>query len=311
MGKISAIFRRTFSFLSFRRKKTDTDSPVETDSLPATKKPAPDIDATLVNAQRPPAAEKNSGDTEPAETKPGIWKRITARAKQLFTKRSATPVETDATEIPLKNMKQSSPEDNHDNETNELKPGLLHRVSTRLTQLFSKRKKPASDDTDAPLTADMTAASGDHSGDDLPDTTPKRRRIPIKKLLILVLPVLAIILIIGVVTVMMIRSNTKQKEVAALEEKHKKSVEDELKKLKDKNNALLEENKKLRVTPAPVTPSGAAPVTSQNTPAENPAPTQGKSKAPISIGDCAVTSKESAGESLKRCIEAYNAASGH
>lgn len=268
MGKITSIFRRTFSFMSFGRKKADADETSETESSPGDNaKAIRDDDKTLVNARRTSVPEEETGDNDTAEPKSGLMRRISARIKQLFSRRSSVNVDEELSED---------------------------------TPPISARKK--------------SSAAKELIEEGQPDAVPKKRRIPMKKLIVIGLPVLTIILISAVATVMTIRSNTKHQEAAALEDKHNKTLAAEFKKLQEKNNALLEENKKLRSIPAQpasnTTPQDIALKTSSNAPPENPAPLPNNSKSPTSIGDCAVTNKESAGESLRRCIEAYNAASG-
>jgi len=253
--------------MSFGRKKTGADETSETESSPGDNAQAiQDKDTPLANANGAPVSEEETGDVDTAEAKPGFWRRITARTKRLFARRSRA---------------------NADDEPNEDTP-------------VSEKKKPS--------------AKEEIFEEGQSDAAPAKRRIPIKKLLFIGVPLLSIILIATVTTVLIVRSNTRHREAVALEEKHQNALAAEFKKLQDKNNALLEENKKLRSTPAHPDPINitqeTTPKPGNNAPPDTPAPTANNSKPPTSIGDCAVSNKESAGESLKRCIDAYNAATG-
>lgn len=267
MGKLTSILRRTFSFMSFGRKKPDTDETAATDSAPDDASQAtPDPDTTLVTAQTPPDPEAQTAEDDALEVKPSLWHRITTPIRQLFIRR------------------------NNANMDGEPNPG--DALSSAQNKAFA---------------AEQAAQ------DELSETPPKKRRIPLKKLLFIALPVLMIILIASVASVMLIRSNTRQQEAITLENKHKKTLEAEFKKLQEKNSALLEENKKLRSIPAPPPAAAMQEATSgtiSKVAPETLPPDSNGSKPSPTTGDCAVTNKGSAGESLKRCIDAYNAASG-
>lgn len=271
MGKITSLFHRMLAAMPFGRKKAASDDTSETESSP--------------------------GDDKVQET-------------QDETKTLVSAKRTPALE-----------EETDDHDATETKPGLWRRIAARIKQPFSRRNRVNVDEEPNEDTASSSALQKPSAREEiieegLSDAAPKKRRIPMKKLIIIGLPVLAIVLIASVATAMIIRSNIKHQEDAALEDKHQKALEAEFKKLQEKNNALLQENKKLRSSPAQpalapdITTPDTALKTSSDAPHENPAPIPNNSKPPASIGDCAVTNKESAGESLKRCIEAYNTAVG-
>lgn len=84
--------------------------------------------------------------------------------------------------------------------------------------------------------------------------------------------------------------------VETLESRNKK-LEEEYQKLKDKNAALLEENKKLQ---------NQTNLDSDKSEATSSSSVAKGNKPSGNVMDCAITSKESAGKTLKDCIDAYN-----
>ena len=266
MGKITSLLRRITAFVPFRRNKAGANETSETESSSGDNpQDIQALDKTIIKSKSTSIPEKDAEVGDTAEPKPGIWRKITARIKQLFTRRNAANAADESSEETLTPQKKRS-------------------VPEEIIE------------------------------EDQSEGAPKKRRIPIKKLIIIGLPVLILILASTVASMMIIDSNTKQKKAAAIEEKHQKALQAELKKLQEKNHALLEENKKLLSAPAQPAPSiditqNAPPTTHNEAPVAASTPALNNSKPATSIGDCAVTNKESAGESLKRCIEAYNAAS--
>lgn len=258
-----------------------TQSPSQTDR---------DLAAMLFAETAPPSAPQTE-DAEPqtppfpdsAPEKPGFL----ARLKGMFRR----PTPTDSAPPAL------TPEEEFSEATEEAKPGFF----TKLTRLF--RRTPAETNPTA------EEAFPAHEAEEVAETEPaeeeeavEARPSPYKKILLIAL-LLLLVLGVGIGSAIFTFKSLqatkeaeyrKQEEALVRQQEALKQQQEEMAALKAQNEKLTHEAEAAKTAPPESTTDSAK---------TKPTPEAGDV-------DCAVVGKENAGETIKRCIEAYNRATG-
>lgn len=239
-----------------------------------------DLAAMLFAETAPPPASPAGEETlapPAAPEKPGFLSRL----KSLF--RRSAPVDAAPPAV--------TPEEDAREATEEAKPGFF----AQLTRLF--RRVPAEESPAAEEAREIAATETEDE-----EEAPEARPSPYKKILLISLLLLAVLGIgIGsaVFTFQRLQASKEaeyrqQTEVLARQQEALKKQQEEMAALKAQNDKLSQEAEAAKAAP----------------PAPTPETAQAKPTPEAGDVDCAVVGKENAAETIKRCIEAYNRATG-
>ncbi|TCV89566.1 hypothetical protein [Sulfurirhabdus autotrophica] len=189
----------------------------------------------------------------------------------------------------------------------EQEASFFKRLLGKISLLIKRRTKT---EEGKDQTEPESALDSDGESDETPSTF---KRFFSKKILIIALAIFLILLAAGIATYVFWPSSKHPASKAGNPEKtHKtpdtsapeslesrnRKLEEEYKKLKAKNTALLEENKKLQNQSGQTSDNSGTILSSSNA---------NRNTKSGNVMDCAITSKEGAGKTLKECIDAYNA----
>ncbi len=238
-------------------------------------------------------------------------------ARAMFWRKTSTatdePATTDepaaTTEAPPPEPAAAESASDARTETGEPKPGLVARLAARLTvwRRTTQTSSEAADSDGAP------PAAPDAAPDAVPDGQEESARPSLVKRIAAILlkksvwmPVAAILLI----AVSTVTSITVMRAQQAGRDKALHSLQAE-------KQELEQENQKLRtqgtIIPAPIAHAAANPSQPDQNHPDPAFDLSSKPQPPARVtggNDCIVSDKKNAGESLKRCIEAFNRVAG-
>lgn len=179
------------------------------------------------------------------------------------------------------------------------KRGLLGRLKS----LFSRKKKTAASEEEAPEEAAPSA--GEAAEENADETAPPRHHLILKKLLIVALPILLVLgLIGGGVFYAFKRMEAAKEAEVARQIAEIKAKQAEL----EKQKAELEALKRQAAKQAEDAKKAAEAAKQEGQPAAPASKQAAQDGGPL---DCTVTKNgEDATQALKRCIDAYNRATG-